>query len=428
MHPFTLEVTTVDTRELKALEIAARTKIAFDGHAWTVPSQTGNGPHRVVLTATTATCTCDDFQLRQQPCKHCLAARLVLERECGGKAPALDTDVVPLKPSYQQDWPAYHLAQTTEKHRFRALLSELCSGVPQPQQTTCGRRPHLVRDALFAMTFKVYSTVSARRFHCDLQDAHAQGHTTNPVPGIKVTTFLESPAHTPLLQGLVVRSSLPLKAIETTFAPDSSGFSTSRFVRWLDIKHGCYRSTHDWVKVHLMVGTATGIITAAEIHGRDAHDSPIMPSLLQTTAKSFTVKEVPADKGYSSVENIEAISALGATPYIAFKSNATGGRGGLWEKCFHYFGLHREEFLAHYHQRSNVESVFSSIKRKLGDSLRSRTDVAMKNEAYCKLLAHNICRLIHAQCELGVAAVFWGKETDAIHVPRLPAPPSAKSA
>ena len=51
----------------------------------------------------------------------------------------------------------------------------------------------------------------------------------------------------------------------------------------------------------------------------NANDSPIMPSLLETTAQNFTVKEVPADKGYSSVENIEAISALGATPYMAFK-------------------------------------------------------------------------------------------------------------
>lgn len=418
----------MDTRELKALEIAARTRIAFDGHTWTVPSQSGNGSHRVTLTATTVTCTCDDFQLRQQPCKHGLAVRLILERECGGKAPALDTDVLPKKPSYPQDWPAYHLAQTTEKHRFRALLSQLCSGVPEPPQSKCGRRPHRLRDALFAMTFKVYATVSARRFHCDLQDAHAQGHTTNPVPGIKVAAFLENPAHTPILQGLVVQSSLPLKPLETTFAPDSSGFSTSRFIRWLDIKHNCYRSTHDWVKVHVMAGTTTGIITAAEIHERDAHDSPIMPSLLETTAQNFTVKEVPADKGYSSVENIEAISALGATPYIAFKSSATGGSGGLWEKCYHYFCLHREEFLAHYHQRSKVESVFSSIKRKMGDSLRSRTDVAMKNEAYCKLLAHNICRLIHAQCELGVASVFWGKDPDALHDPTLLAFPSANDA
>lgn len=44
----------------------------------------------------------------------------------------------------------------------------------------------------------------------------------------------------------------------------------------------------------------------------------------------------------------------------------------------------RDEFLAHYHKRSNVESTFSMIKRKFGDFLRSKTDTAMVNEALAK--------------------------------------------
>src|SRR5271170_7600080 len=39
----------VDMRELKGLEIAARCKIAFEGGAWIVPSQSGKGNYRVVL-------------------------------------------------------------------------------------------------------------------------------------------------------------------------------------------------------------------------------------------------------------------------------------------------------------------------------------------------------------------------------------------
>ena len=38
---------------------------------------------------------------------------------------------------------------------------------------------------------------------------------------------------------------------------------------------------------------------------------------------------------------------------------------------FHYFQFRRDEFLAHYHKRSNVESTFSMIKAKFGDHLRS---------------------------------------------------------
>src|SRR6266852_2875459 len=85
-----------------------------------------------------------------------------------------------------------------------------------------------------------------------------------------------------------------------------------------------------------------------------------------------------------------------------FKNNATGAIGGIYEKAFHYFCLHREEFLKHYHPRSNVESTFSMIKRKFGDSVRSKTDTAMVNEALAKILCHNLTCLISAMYELGI--------------------------
>ena len=63
--------------------------------------------------------------------------------------------------------------------------------------------------------------------------------------------------------------------------------------------------------------------------------------------------------------------------------------------------------LAHYHKRNNVESAVSMVKRKFGDHVRSRTDMSMKNEALCKLVAHNLCCVIMSQCELGIEAEFW---------------------
>jgi hypothetical protein len=47
-----------------------------------------------------------------------------------------------------------------------------------------------------------------------------------------------------------------------------------------------------------------------------------------------------------------------------------------------------------YHKRSNVESTFSAIKRKFGVSVMSRDDAAMVNEVLCKVLYHNLTRLI----------------------------------
>jgi hypothetical protein len=80
---------------------------------------------------------------------------------------------------------------------------------------------------------------------------------------------------------------------------------------------------------------------------------------------------------------------------------------------FHYYQFRREEFLKHYHQRSNVESVFSAIKRKFGDNVRSRSDTAKVNEALAKLVCHNLCCVILSQCELGIEPVFWQNQEQA---------------
>jgi hypothetical protein len=64
---------------------------------------------------------------------------------------------------------------------------------------------------------------------------------------------------------------------------------------------------------------------------------------------------------------------------------------------------------------SNVESTFSMIKAKFDDSVRSKTDTAMVNEAMCKVLRHNACCLIQSACELGVEATFWNDPEELTH-------------
>jgi hypothetical protein len=70
--------------------------------------------------------------------------------------------------------------------------------------------------------------------------------------------YYYSPLHTTYLENaLVTASALPLKAVETDFAVDSSGFSTSRYVTWFNKKHGKEMDNREWVKVHLMCGVRT---------------------------------------------------------------------------------------------------------------------------------------------------------------------------
>lgn len=64
---------------------------------------------------------------------------------------------------------------------------------------------------------------------------------------------------------------------------------------------------------------------------------------------------------------------------------------------------------SHYYQRSKVETAFSIMKAKFGDSLRSKSEVGQLNEGLCKVIAHNLCVLITAIHELGLESPQFGQ-------------------
>jgi len=400
----------MNEREFKAQAIAAHSRLTFKDGVWTVPSQSGQPPYRVQLLREGATCTCDDWLIRKQDCKHIIAAQFVAKREMATEIASPEIESLPPKKKYAQNWRVYNQAQITEKRRFQILLADLCRGVQQPPYL--GGRPRSpIADVIFACVFKVYSAISSRRFGSDLLDAAEKGFLSKPMHPNRINALLEDPNLTPIFRKLVTTSSLPLAPIEREFAPDSTGFSVSRFVRWFDEKYGMNRSGHDWVKVHGMVGSKTHIVTAIEIEERSAGDCPFFKPLVEATAQNFKIDQVAADKAYLSKENLELVAALGGTAFIPFKpNNVPGEEGSVWYKMFHYYQSRRDEFLNHYHRRSNAESVFSMVKAKFGDNVRSRSDAAMRNEAFCKFICHNICVIHQSQIELGIEPEFWPKE------------------
>jgi transposase len=104
---------------------------------------------------------------------------------------------------------------------------------------------------------------------------------------------------------------------------------------------------------------------------------------------------------------MELVEGLGGAPFIPFKSSSVQPTGdSIWAKMYHYFAFNREEFLAHYHTRSNVETAFSMIKDKFGAAVKSKSEWGQVNEVLCKVLCHNICVLVQAMHELGIEPSF----------------------
>lgn len=379
---------------------------------WRVPSQTYKGKihYLVTFNKNNPRCNCSDFGIKKVKCKHIYAVEFYLKKKIDKEGKVTQTKGV--KITYAQQWSAYNKSQTNEKLVFMKLLKDLCNNIEQPLYKF-GRPTLPFSDMLFGCVMKIYTGFSLRRFMSDMKISKEMG-LINKIPCYSsLSNFMNKKEIKSVIEELIITSSLPLKEIEKDFAADSSGFSTSRFGRWFDYKYGKEKTHRLWIKAHIISGIKTNIITSVEITDGNANDSPQLSNLVQETAKHFGVREVSCDRAYCSRKNLKLIEDVGAVPYIPFKKNVTGKRPGnsIWIKMYHYFMYKHDEFLEHYHKRSNVETVFNMIKTKFGSDLKSKKETAQVNELLIKILCHDICVFIQEVNELGIKAEFKLEET-----------------
>jgi len=304
--------------------------------------------------------------------------------------------------TYPQNWQAYNQTQTSEFAMFQDILIELLDSVLISNHFFRPGRPfNDLKEMIFCCVMRAYYGKSSRRCVSFLDHAIIKGYITKKPHFNTVLNYYKEEAMTPILKYLVEQSASPLKQLELDFTVDSSGFSTSLFGRWLDIRIQSDSNKRIFKKAHVTSGVISNIITAIEVTPGYYADSPIFKQLVKVTAKTFQIREISADKAYSSRNNLQTVASLGGIPFIAFKDNATSKpRGSLiWGRMKRFYDENREYFMLHYHKRSNAESVFSMMKRKFGHKLYSKSEVGQINEVLCKALAHNICVLIQEYFE-----------------------------
>lgn len=345
-------------------------------------------------------------------CDHAVAARL-LGTHHAPKARCMMIEETKVRKTYPQQWASYNQAQTNEKAKFLELLYELTKDIEDlPRKAGAGRSPLPLREMIFCTVFKVFSLVSGRRFIYDLREAQRRGYISLTPHFNSIFNYLELEEMTDCLASLIGRSSLPLKAIEQDFAADSSVFSNGIATRWFNAKYTDNPETSmiGWLKVHIMTGVKTHVVTSVEVSERYSHDSLYFKTLVDAASLNFKLREVSADKAYSSADNIRHVVSKGAEAYIPFRENSRAhhrsDKSGVWYRLWHYYNYNNAEFMMHYHKRSNVETTFSMIKGKFGERLRSKTHTAQVNEVLCKVLSHNLCCVIQSMYELGVEPNF----------------------
>ena len=180
----------MDARQQRGLQIAAVCRITEKNGFWNVPSQTGNGSYQVCLNPApfVPQCTCPDHEATGKPCKHVFAVEYVVQRESNGDGTETITEtltvtserVVAECPTYKQDWPATTRPNPGEGP-IPGSLARASARASRNRLRSKGRPRASLRDMVFATVFKVFGTVSGRRFQCDMNDACAEGpHRQGP--------------------------------------------------------------------------------------------------------------------------------------------------------------------------------------------------------------------------------------------------------
>lgn len=302
-----------------------------------------------------------------------------------------------LLPVYQsQDWHKYNLAKTNEKRVFYELLNELCQLIPETPYEF-GRPSVPIKDLVFVCALKLYNAYSLRKIDYDIKLAESAGYIKKAPHYNRLSEFFNSESTYYLLQKLLTITALPLKELEDAYSMDASGFGSYQYDRWMRTRFSKPKTEwRNYVKGHVCIGTRTNVICSAEITYGNFSDVGQAEKILEPL-KMFNPKEVSGDKAYSCKKIFQMIDSMGATPFIAFKTNSNPNpkrAPEIWTKMYSLFKNNKEVFMAKYHKRSNVETVFSMVKMRLGEFLKSKNYEAQRNELLMKFICHNICCLV----------------------------------
>src|ERR1044071_1650006 len=116
------DTTQLSERQIKALQIAATSKLTRKGDVWIVPSQVGHGEYTVNPNPDSPNCTCRDHEFTNDRCKHIFAVEYTIQREQTADGTTITTETVKVtRKTYSQNWPAYNATQTQEKSQLQAL-------------------------------------------------------------------------------------------------------------------------------------------------------------------------------------------------------------------------------------------------------------------------------------------------------------------
>ena len=168
---------------------------------------------------------------------------------------------------------------------------------------------------------------------------------------------------------------------------DSTGVAINRYADWEDAKRGLI-SRRGFVKLHVMVEAKRRKIVSCAVTRRRAHDPPVFREMSGNVPNDTGC--VMLDAGYDAVKNYKVIRNSGRRPVICTRKNHAARGFGPRAEMIRWHEKNPEEFEETYHQRSIVESVFSSFKCRFTAVVRAKTLQTQRLQLLLRCVCYNM--------------------------------------
>jgi len=293
---------------------------------------------------------------------------------------------------------ALQLNKLTLEHEKENFITNLCDFIEPlnfEQLQLIGRPKTNFKDILKALCLMSYNGMSYRRTQTDLKWMFEQELIKYVPPRSTLNDYANNENTKNLIEKLIQVSALFFNENEDTAIFDSTWFGERMY-------SGGYRKVYDKVnaplgkvrKLHIACLKNSKIIACAIATKGTRHDSPVFTDLVtKIKSNGFQIKTLLADAGYSGKNNYALCKELGIlNVFIDFKSNATLSRAksDIWREKLKLYKEQKDIWNQTYRFRVIVEGIFSVMKKKHLNYLRSKKEVAMDVEILLKALVYNL--------------------------------------
>jgi Transposase DDE domain len=177
-----------------------------------------------------------------------------------------------------------------------------------------------------------------------------------------------------------------------TLIVDASGLTITKKGDYIEQKW--IRKKKEFIKLHIAVDAKSKKVVSFRVTKGNVHDSRKFSPMIREVSEQYDIDKVYADKAHDNRDIFNLLDNLNIEPAIQIRKNASIKTKGCPLRrdevlIIKKLGYERWKQLKNTGRRWIAETVFSSLKRVLGEDLLSRKFKVQKVEAGLKVMLYN---------------------------------------